>query len=225
MILKTFNLTKTYPDGGGVKDVSLEIKRGEFILLNGANGAGKSTLIRLISLIEPMDKGHILLGDLNSSHLKPPSFYLWRRQIGVIPQDLMLLPERTVMRNVTLGMRACGIPGGKARKIALKTLTRVGLSHKIRQLVKHLSGGEARRAAIARALCNEPFLLLADEPLGDLDYSAAIGIMELFEKINAMGTAILLVTHRQDLRPQCPYTELTMDRGKIINIGEQFLYR
>ena len=217
MILKTFNLTKTYPDGGGVKDLSLEIKRGEFILLNGANGAGKSTLIRLLSLIEPMDKGQILLNDMNSSNLKPSSFYLWRRHLGVIPQDLLLLPERTVMQNVTLGMRASGVPGSRARKIALKILARVGLSHKIRHQARHLSGGEARRTAIARALCNEPFLLLADEPLGDLDYDAATGIMELFEKINAMGTAILLVTHRQDLRPQCPYTELMMDRGKIIN--------
>jgi len=215
MILQAFNLTKIYPGGGGVKDLSLEIKRGEFILLSGANGAGKSTLIRLLSLVEPMDKGNILLHQMNTANLKPASFYLWRRQLGVIPQDLMLLPERTVMQNVTLGMRAAGIPSAKARKIALKILARVGLSHKIRHLAKHLSGGEARRCAIARALCNEPFLLLADEPLGDLDHYAAAGIMELFEKINAMGTAILLVTHRQDLRPQCPYTELTMEQGKI----------
>lgn len=217
MILKTFDLTKTYSSGGGVDNITLEMKRGQFILLTGSNGAGKSTFIRLLSLVEPMDKGRILLAKMNTATLKPPDFYLWRRQLGVIPQNLMLLPERTVLANVTLGMRAIGIPGVKARKTALKMLARVGLSHKIRHKVRHLSGGEARRTAIARALCNEPFLLLADEPLGDLDPYTAEGIMELFEKINDMGTAILLVTHRLDIRPKCQYTELLMEGGKIIN--------
>ena len=217
MILKTFDLTKIYSSGGGVDNITLEMKRGQLTLLSGSNGAGKSTFIRLLSLVEPMDKGRILLAKMNTATLKPSDFYLWRRQLGVIPQNLMLLPERTVLANVTLGIQANGLSGRKARKTALKMLARVGLSHKIRHKVQNLSGGEARRTAIARALCNEPFLLLADEPLGDLDPCTAEGIMELFEKINDMGTAILLVTHRQDVRPKCKFTELLMENGRILN--------
>lgn len=216
MILKTFDLTKVYPSGAGVKGVDLSIERGSLTILSGPNGAGKSTLIRLLSLVEAMDKGHILMEDMNSSTLRPADYYIWRRRLGVIPQDLMLMPERSVMQNVTLGLRAYGLNYSKAKKLALKMLARVGLSHKIRLKVKHLSGGEARRTAIARSLCNEPFLLLADEPLGDLDPHTAEEIMNLFERINAMGTAILMVTHRQDIRPKCNHNEIKMQNGALL---------
>jgi len=216
MILKTFDLTKSYPSGSGVQSIDLTIERGSLVILSGPNGAGKSTLIKLLALVESMDKGHILMGDLNSNTLKVSDHYLWRRQLGVIPQDLMLMPERTVMQNVTLGLRAYGMTHSKAKKVALKMLSRVGLSHKIRQRVRSLSGGEARRTAIAKALCNEPFLLLADEPLGDLDPDTAEEIMNLFERINAMGTAILMVTHRHDIRPQGRFKEIKMFNGRLV---------
>ncbi|MBC8278083.1 MAG: ATP-binding cassette domain-containing protein [FCB group bacterium] len=216
MILKTFDLTKSYPSGAGVQNIDLTVERGSLVILSGPNGAGKSTLIKLLALVESMDSGHILMGDLNSSTLKVSDQYLWRRQLGVIPQDLMLMPERTVMQNVTLGLRAYGMTRNKAKKLALKMLSRVGLSHKIRQRVRHLSGGEARRTAIAKALCNEPFLLLADEPLGDLDPDTAEEIMNLFERINAMGTAIVMVTHRQDIRPQGRFKEIKMFNGRLV---------
>jgi len=215
MILKTFGLSKTYPSGGGVKNIDMEVNSGDFILLSGRNGAGKSTLIRLLALVEPPDKGHILLKEFSTLTLKPDKYHLWRRLLGVIPQDLMLLPERTVMQNVTLSLRAVGFSGNNAKKLALKMLARVGLSHKIHSKVLSLSGGEARRTAIARALCNEPFLLLADEPLGDLDPNSAQEIMGLFERINQMGAAVLLVTHRQDVRPKCRYTEMVMEEGMV----------
>ena len=216
MILKTFDLTKSYPSGGGVQGINLSIGRGSLVILSGPNGAGKSTLIKLLALTESIDKGQILMGDMNSGTLKVSDHYLWRRQLGVIPQDLMLMPERTVMQNVTLGLRAYGMTRSKAKRLALKVLSRVGLSHKIRQKARHLSGGEARRTAIAKALCNEPFLLLADEPLGDLDPDTAEEIMDLFERINAMGTAILMVTHRQDIRPKCRFEEIKMFNGRLV---------
>jgi cell division transport system ATP-binding protein len=193
----------------------LEIARGDFLLLSGPSGAGKTTLIRLLSLCERIEKGHILLEGLNTEKLRPSDYYLWRRKIGVIPQDLELLPERSVYHNVALGLRAIGMSMGKSKKLTLKILSRVGLSHRLREKVCHLSGGEARRTAIARALCNEPFLLLADEPLGDLDIALGTDIMRLFERINALGTAILLVTHRQDIRPSCKYTEIRMENGTL----------
>ena len=216
-MLKAFSLTRTYPNGEGIKEIDLEIEQGDFLILSGPNGSGKTTLIRLLSLCEVIDSGHILMNGMNTDKLKPSQYYLWRRRLGVIPQDLMLLPERTVYQNVILGLRVIGLPMRKGKRMALKILAQVGLSHKLRHRVRTLSGGEARKTAIARALCNDPFLLLADEPLGDLDPATSENIMEIFERINAMGTAILMVTHRDDIKPACKYREIRMERGRLLN--------
>ena len=215
-MLKTFSLTRTYPNGEGIKGINLEIESGDFFILSGPNGSGKTTLIRLLSLCDRIDGGHILMNGMNTDKLKPSQYYLWRRRLGVIPQDLMLLPERTVYQNVVLGLRVIGMPMRKSKRLALKTLAQVGLSHKLRHKVGNLSGGEARKTVIARALCNEPFLLLADEPLGDLDPATSENIMQIFERINAMGTAILMVTHRDDIRPECKYKEIKMQMGRLL---------
>lgn len=216
MILQTFNLTKLYPNEGGVLDINLQIRRSEFMLLCGATGAGKTTLLKLLSLFEPPDKGYILMERMNSENLKSSEYPAWRRRLGVIPQDLMLLPERTVYQNVVLSQRGIGLRYRKSKQKTLKILAQVGLSHRLHEKAEKLSGGEARRIAIARALCGEPFLVLADEPLGDLDPDTAGEIMKLFEKINAMGTAILLVTHRNDILPKVRHKRIEMERGRII---------
>lgn len=215
-MLKTLNLTRIYPGGGGVKAVNLEIQKGDFLVLSGPNGSGKTTLIRLLSLCDEIDKGHILMDDMNTERLKPRDYYLWRRKLGTIHQDLMLLPERTVFQNVALVLRVVGMSRRKSKRKALSVIAQVGLMHKLRDKVRTLSGGEARRTAIARALCNEPFLLLADEPIGDLDIQTAREIMNLFEEINAFGMTVLLVTHRNDVRPACKFKEIKMDRGVLI---------
>ena len=215
-MLKAFNLTKLYPGGGGISNIDLEIGQAEFVLLTGHTGAGKSTLIRLLSLMEKSDRGHILLDEINSEELKRRDYIQWRRRLGVIPQDLQLISERTVYQNVVLPLRGIGLSRVKAKNAALRILARVGLSHRLREKIRNLSGGEARRTAIARALSNEPYLTLADEPLGDLDLDTAQQIMNLFEKINAMGTAVLMVTHREDVAPQCHHRQLKMVKGKLI---------
>ena len=216
MILQTFNLTRIYPNSGGVTNVNLEIRRGDFLLLRGANGAGKSTLIRLLSLLEQPDKGCIMMDGMNSENLRLKDYPRWRRRLGVIPQDLLLMWKRSVYQNVMLGQRGLGMTRRRAKQISLRILAQVGLSHKLREPAERLSGGEARRICIARALCGEPFLLLADEPLGDLDPETAQGIMKLFEKINSMGTAILMVTHRGDILPSVAYKSLRMERGRLV---------
>ncbi|MBL7191653.1 ATP-binding cassette domain-containing protein [bacterium] len=215
-MLKIFNLTKLYPGGGGISGINLEIGRAEFALLTGRTGAGKSTLIRLISLMERPDRGHIVLGNMNSEELRRRDYPIWRRHLGVIPQDLLLISEQTVFQNVALTLRGIGMSRLRAKNTALKALAKVGLSHRLQEKAQNLSGGEARRTAIARALCCEPYLALADEPLGDLDPETAKAIMKLFEKINAMGTAVLMVTHREDIIPSCSYRKLKMADGRLL---------
>ena len=216
MILQAHNLTKIYPNGGGLGGVDFNINRGEFVLLTGSNGAGKSTLIKILSLFEQPDKGHIIMEGMRSDNLKLSHYPAWRRKLGIIPQDLLLLSNRTVFQNLMIGQRAIGLSRRVSKQRVLKILAQVGLSHKLREMTGNLSGGEARRVSIARALCSEPFLLLADEPLGDLDPETAQGIMRLFEKINALGTAILMVTHRNDVLPTVKYRKIEMVEGKLV---------
>jgi len=216
MIINTFNLSKKYGNGGGVFGIDLEIKKGDFILLRGPNGAGKSTLIRLLSLFEQPDSGSIQLDKMNTDRLRIKDFPKWRKKLGVIPQDLKLLDDRTVFQNILIGQRGTGLNRHKSKQLALKILAQVGLSHKLNEIIKNLSGGEARRTCIARALCGEPFVLLADEPLGDLDPDTARDIMKLFEKINLLGTAILMVTHRRDIVPAVKHKCIEMANGRFL---------
>jgi cell division transport system ATP-binding protein len=218
MILRAFNLIRQFPSGGGVKGVDLEIAPGDFTVLTGVSGAGKTTLLKLLSLCEIPEKGHLLLDDVSSKELKRSEFHRWRRKIGVIPQELTLLRDRTVFHNVYIPLRAVGLTIDKSKRSALKALAKVGLSHKLREKAGYLSGGEARRVAIARAIANEPFLLLADEPLGDLDTETGREILNLFERINALGTAIFMVTHRQDLQPACKFSRYRMESGKLFSL-------
>ena len=216
MILQAHNLTKLFSNGGGLGGVDLSINRGEFVLLRGANGAGKSTLIKILSLFEHPDKGYVMMEGMRSDSLRLSNYPLWRRKLGIIPQDLLLLQNRTVFQNLMIGQRAVGLSRRVSKQRVLKILAQVGLSHRLREKIGNLSGGEARRVSIARALCSEPFLLLADEPLGDLDPETAESIMRLFEKINAQGTAILMVTHRNDILPIVKYRKITLERGKLL---------
>ena len=196
--------------------MDLTINRGEFTLLRGSNGAGKSTLIKILSLFEQADRGYVMLESMRSDTLRMSHYPLWRRKLGIIPQEFLLLTNRSVFHNLMLGQRALGLSRSVSKQRVLKILAQVGLSHKLREKVGNLSGGEARRVSIARALCSEPFLLLADEPLGDLDPDTARGIMNLFEKINALGTAILMVTHRDDVLPSVKFTKIEMVKGKLL---------
>lgn len=193
------NVSMQYPAGGGVEHVNVAVRNGEFVFLVGPSGAGKSTVLKLIYMEEYPDEGHVIVQNFNSLYMRRRDIPYLRRRIGIVFQDFKLLPDRTIYDNIAFVLRVTDTRGKEIRRKVLRVLAEVGLSHKRGRMPHELSGGEQQRAAIARALVNEPFILLADEPTGNLDPDATYEIMDLLEKINLKGTAILMATHNYEL--------------------------
>jgi len=193
------NARMTYPTGGGVEHVTMSVNNGEFVFLVGPSGAGKSTVLKLIYMEERPHEGHVIVQNYNSLYMRRKDIPYLRRKTGIVFQDFKLLPDRNIFENVAFALRVTGVHRKELRKRVLRVLAEVGLSHKRMSMPHEVSGGEQQRVAIARALVNEPFILLADEPTGNLDPDATHAIMELLEKINLKGTAILMATHDYDL--------------------------
>jgi cell division transport system ATP-binding protein len=204
------NVRVTYSTGDGIENISLNIGSGEFVFLVGPSGAGKSTVLKTIYLDVFPNEGHIILGDYNSLFLQKREIPYLRRKLGIIFQDFKLLPDRDVFRNVSIVLEVIGRRTKDIKRRVLRALADVGLSHKSRKYPDELSGGEQQRVAIARAIVNEPYILLADEPTGNLDPQTTIGIMEILEKINTRGTSILMATHN--------YEMVKNYRGRVIHI-------
>ena len=168
-MIKVFNASVAFNSSAGIFDVDLRIEKGEFVYLIGASGAGKTTLIRLLYMDLYPQKGHIIISDFNSTRIKNKDIPLLRRKMGVIFQDFRLFNDRTVYENIQFILEVTGTKRKNIKKRVLHVLADVGLSHKRNSFPEELSGGEKQRVAIARALVNEPFVLLADEPTGNLD--------------------------------------------------------
>lgn len=215
-MVKLLNVSYSYNGSVGVNGITLEIVPGELVLLIGRTGAGKTTLIRLISLELFPDSGEIILGRFRTTELRGGQFPSWRRRIGVVFQDLRLLKDRTALENVRLAAccERCLQSGSKAR--ALRSLASVGLSHKLHGFPDELSAGEQQRTAIARALVNEPFVLLADEPVSNLDRETAADIVALLQKVNQGGTAVLVATHQPERFENCRSRLLCLDQGRLV---------
>jgi len=196
--------------------ISLKINKGDFVYLIGKTGAGKTTLLRLIYMDIFPQRGNVIVGRYSSSSILPKEIPFLRRKVGVIFQDFKLLPDRNVYDNIAFALQVIGTPKQTTKTKVLSVLTRVGLHHKRYQMPHHLSGGEQQRIAIARALVNEPFILLADEPTGNLDPHVSKEILALLESINRSGTAILMATHNYGLIRQFPHHTLEMENGNII---------
>lgn len=196
-VLTVENVTKTYGRHQTVlSDVSFQLNKGEMAFLTGPSGAGKSTLIRLLFLEEQPTSGKIRLGPFDLDRLSRDRIPYLRRHVGVVFQDFRLIPDRTAAENVALSMEVVGKPGREIRKMTDEIMRLVGIWQK-RGLYPHqLSGGEAQRAALARAVVNEPLVILADEPTGNLDEENATALFELFRKINVRGSTILIATHQ-----------------------------
>jgi cell division transport system ATP-binding protein len=175
------------------------VRSGEFIFLVGPSGAGKSSVLKLIYMAERPAGGQIIVGKYSSVHIVPRDIPYLRRQLGVVFQDFKLLEDRSVYDNVAFTLHVTGAKSKDIKRKVLRTLANVGLSHKRYMMPHELSGGEQQRVAIARALVNEPLILLADEPTGNLDPVTSAGIMDLLEKINERGTAVLMATHNYAL--------------------------
>ncbi|MEE4254718.1 MAG: cell division ATP-binding protein FtsE [Desulfuromusa sp.] len=219
-MIQLYNVTKKYGgESAAVKDMTLQIGKGEFVYITGASGAGKTTLLRMLYAAEKPTKGQILVDRQNISRIRSRQIPFLRRKVGVVFQDFKLLQSRTVYENVAFALEAQGKKRYEVSKKVYQALKQVGLEHRLQRKPLELSGGEQQRIAIARALVVDPLILLADEPSGNLDQDVTFEIMALFQQANARGTTVLLATHDHSLNQRFPRRVLTLDKGKLI--GDQ----
>jgi cell division transport system ATP-binding protein len=197
-------------------DLSLDIDKAEFVFLTGPSGAGKSTLLKLMFLAERPTRGQILIGGRNIARVRESSVPYLRRNIGVVFQDFKLLPNRTVAENVGFTLDVLGVPRDEVRDKSLKMLRRVGLEHKADVSPLKLSGGEQQRVSLARALVNDPAILLADEPTGNLDPALTVEIMNLLCDVNARGTTVVVATHDASLIARYQKRTLRLEKGTLV---------
>ena len=212
------HVSKEYPKRGhALRDVSFQLGKGEFAFLTGHSGSGKSTTMRLIHMADRPSDGEVRVSGFSSARLTKRDLWKMRRRVGMVFQDFRLLPGRTALENVSFALEVTGTPKKAIQTRAGRLLTQVGLGTKSGALVEELSGGERQRVAIARALVNDPYVLLADEPTGNLDDRATRGIMELFWDLNAKGMAVLMATHDLELIRRYPHVRLfELDKGQLV---------
>ncbi len=212
-----FHVTKAYPgDPPVLVDINLDIEKGEFVFLTGRSGAGKSTLLKLMFLAERPTRGQVLIAGRNIARLRDSGVPYLRRNIGVVFQDFKLLPNRTVAENVGFTLDVIGTPRAEVREKSVKMLRRVGLEHKADVSPMRLSGGEQQRVSLARALVNDPALLLADEPTGNLDPALTLEIMDLLFDVNARGTTVVVATHDATLIERYQKRTLRLEHGSMV---------
>jgi cell division transport system ATP-binding protein len=215
-VIEAFHLSKTYSRGVyALRDLSLRVDKGEFVFITGPSGAGKSTFLRLILRHDLPSEGQLIVNGRNLAELRPRDVQGHRRSLGFIFQDFKLIPRKTVFENVAFVPRVLGVPEHQQRRRAYQVLKWVGLQHRMNAYPMELSGGEQQRIAIARALVNEPTLVLADEPTGNLDPDLSLEIMNLFREINARGTTVVVATHDRELIRQVGRRTLTLAHGVL----------
>ena len=214
-MIEFFNVDLNYDDRQILSDITFKIAKGEFVYLTGPSGAGKSSILRLIYFESLPDAGTVVVSNYSSAKIRFDDIPYIRRTLGVIFQDFKLLSDRSVFDNIALSLRISGVKSAEIRKRVLRVLTEVGLGYKRNRYPNELSGGEQQRVAIARAMVNDPFILLADEPTGTLDPTTGLGILQLLEKINRRGTAILMATHNYDLIKKSPHRTMVLQQGSM----------
>ncbi|KJB88867.1 cell division protein FtsE [Paenibacillus sp. E194] len=208
---------KTYQDGShALRGISVQIDKDEFVYLVGPSGAGKSTFMKLIYREEVPTKGQIFVSGFNIGKLKQRKIPFVRRNIGVVFQDFRLLPKLTAYENVAFAMEVIEAPKKVIKRRVPEVLELVGLKHKMNSLPAQLSGGEQQRIAIARAIVNNPSVIVADEPTGNLDPETSWGIMKLLEEINFRGTTIVMATHNKDIVNSMRKRVIAIEQGLIV---------
>ena len=211
------NVTKIYDNKVyALSDVSVNINRGEFVFLVGASGAGKSTFIKMLLKEVDPTKGKIIVAGTDLANIKRKNVPYYRRKIGMVFQDFRLIPTMNVYENVAFAMRVVEASHRDIRKRVPIVLGLVGLSNKYKAFPNELSGGEQQRVSLARAIVNNPSILIADEPTGNLDPETAQGIMELLNDINRAGTTILMATHAKDIVDNMRKRVIAIEKGEII---------
>jgi cell division transport system ATP-binding protein len=217
-------VVKEYPrSGAALKGITFHLRKGEFCFLTGHSGAGKSTIMRLVHMAERPTRGEVRVSGYSSASIRPRQVALLRRKIGYVFQDYRLLQDRSTAANIAFALEVTGARKAVIRAKVARLLTQVGLAAKSEALPSELSGGEQQRVALARALAHDPLVLLADEPTGNLDERATLGIFELIRSINASGTAVLFATHNLELvRRNAGLRVIELDHGSIVfdSVGE-----
>ena len=216
-MLRMENVSKVYPGGSvALQDVDIHIKLGEFVFVVGPSGAGKSTFIKMLFREVLPTTGSIFVNGVDILSLTPKEIPYMRRQLGIIFQDYRLLPDRTVYENVAFAMQVIETPHRKIKRRVLNVLDLVGLRHRANAYPNELSGGEQQRIAIARAIVNDPILVIADEPTGNLDPETSWDIMEIFKEINASGTTIVMATHDKEIVDAMGKRVVAIEHGNIV---------
>jgi cell division transport system ATP-binding protein len=216
-VIRLTDVAKDYPRTGRVlSDISLFVNKGEFVFLTGPSGSGKSTLLKLIYMEERPTTGTVRVSGVDSATLHRGDIARLRRKLGVVFQDFRLLDDRTAHANVAFALEVTGAAAASIPPKVNRLMTQVGLASKGQAFPRELSGGEQQRVAIARALVNDPFVLIADEPTGNLDDRATRGVFQLLREINAAGTAVVMATHDLDLIRRSDYRTIEMLHGRIV---------
>lgn len=215
-MIQFFHVSKQYPGGQlALDDVSFELARGDFVFLTGPSGAGKTTLLKLIFREEIPSQGQILVNGRNVASIPRRKIPYLRRTISVVFQDFRLIPRKTVFENVSFLPRILGADLSTQKRLAKNALERVGLGHHLNAFPLQLSGGEQQRVSIARALINEPEILIADEPTGNLDPDLSEEILKIFHEINRRGTTLLIATHDRGLLERLGKRVLSLQEGRL----------
>ena len=215
-MIEMFHIYKTYQkDTPALTDVSIKIEKGEFAFVTGPRGAGKTTLLKLLFMAEQATEGQILLFGKNITNCKESQIPILRRKIGVVFQDFKLLMDRSVFDNVAYTLEVIGMNKRDIDRRVHMVLKLVSLGHRANHIARRLSGGEQQRVSIARALVNDPPILLADEPTGNLDWKLTVEIMNFFQDINARGTTILIATHNSNLLKMFNKRIINLEKGRL----------
>jgi cell division transport system ATP-binding protein len=224
-MIQLYNVTVVYDnDVKGLNDVTLQINKGEFVFLVGPSGAGKSTLIKLICREELPTRGQLIFNGRNLARLKNREVPYYRRRIGMVFQDFRLLSNKTVFENVAFAMEIAGASTREIKRAVPSVLSMVGLEKKAGAMPSQLSGGEQQRTCVARALVNNPALILADEPTGNLDPDTSWELMVLLRDINRRGTTILMATHAWDIVDAMKKRVIALSGGRVIRDEERGVY-
>lgn len=221
------NVTKTYGNGiTACADVSVSIAKGEFVFVIGLTASGKSTFIKMLYREEKPTKGTVTVGGVNVGKLRNRKVYKFRRKVGIVFQDFKLLPNLTVYENVAFALECIGMKSSEIRPKVYAAIERVGLKDKVRSFPRELSGGEQQRVCIARAIVNEPKLLICDEPTGNLDPKTSKEIMDVISNINKeLGTTVVMATHDKDIVNRMKKRVLVINNGMLVGDYEKGSYK
>lgn len=226
-LIRVKNVEKKYKNGvTAIYDLNLAIEKGSFVFVIGGSGSGKSTLIKMLYREEKPTKGQVIVGGLDVAKLRNSKVYKLRRKLGIVFQDYRLLPKLTVYENVAFALEVYGLKESEVRKRTIKAIEQVGLKDKLRSYPDELSGGEQQRVSIARAIVNEPKVLICDEPTGNLDPDTSMEVMKVIDGINKdLGTTIIMATHDKEIVNAMKKRVIVIEKGLVAKDSQKGKYK